>query len=60
MTHLNARYANDADYLMGYIANPEVSQQDRGALMNAYGEVNTRLTVMRGMDMPADGGLPML
>jgi hypothetical protein len=47
-------YANDAEYLMKYIVDPAVSQEDRGAVMNAYGEVNTRLSLLRQMDMPSD------
>jgi len=40
-------YETEADYLMGYLSDPQVSANDRGPIINAIGEVNSRLSMMK-------------
>lgn len=45
-----SHFETEAGYLKQYLTDPGVSQADRGSLMSAYGELNTRLNVWREMD----------
>ena len=40
-------YETEADYLMGYLSDPQVPANDRGPIINAIGEVNSRLSMMK-------------